>query len=294
MTQNEKTGLWLGLVGVLIFSLSLPATRAAVNPPHGLDPFFAGLGRSIVAGFIAGVVLWVTKQPRPQRSQWKALASISLGVIFGFPFLTAWAMVHAPSGHGAIVLGLLPLATAAMGAWRNHERPSLGFWLMGIVGSVLVITFAFVHGAGALDWADLALFAAVALSAFGYAEGAKLTRELGGWQTISWALVFSIPFLIPFVVWGGSRTNFSAVTPTAWLGFAYIAIMSQYVGFFAWYKGLNLGGIARVSQVQLLQLFFTLFFSAVLLGEKVTGVMVAFAIAVVAVVWVGRKMPINK
>jgi drug/metabolite transporter (DMT)-like permease len=294
VTQDEKTGLWLGLVGVIIFSGSLPATRLAVTPVNGLDPFFAGLGRSIVAAMIAAVVLFVTKQSRPTRAQFKALLLTSIGVIFGFPALTSWAMVYAPAGHGAIVIGLLPLATAAMGAWRNHERPSLAFWVMGAIGSALVVVFAFVHGAGALDWADLALFAAVVLGAFGYTEGAKLTRELGGWQTISWALVVSVPFLIPFVWWGASRTNFAQVGWSAWAGFAYIALMSQYIGFFAWYKGLNMGGIARVSQVQLTQLFFTLFISAVLLNEKITPTMIGFALAVVAVVWVGRKMPIAK
>jgi drug/metabolite transporter (DMT)-like permease len=294
LTAQERKGLWLGLLGVVIFSVSLPATRMAVMPGQGMDPFFAGLGRSMVAAALAAIVLLLTGQKRPSRGQIKGLLYTSLGVVFGFPLLTAWALVHAPSGHGAIVVGLLPLATAAMGAWRNHERPSLGFWVMGIVGSALVVTFAFVHGAGALDWADLALFGAVVLGAFGYAEGAKLSKDLGGWQTISWVLVVSVPFLLPFVWWGAGRTNFGAVSASAWVGFAYIALMSQYIGFFAWYQGLSLGGIARVSQVQLLQLFLTLFFSWLLLGEKVTWVMVAFALAVVATVWVGRRMPVRR
>ena len=288
---NEQKGLLLGLLGVVIFSLTLPATRVAVA--H-FDPFFVGLGRSVLAAGLAIAVLAVTRSPRPSNAQFKALLLTSIGVILGFPALTSWAMRHVPSAHGAIVVGLLPLATAAMGAWRNHERPSAAFWIWASVGSGLVIAFAIYDGGGALQWADGALLLAVLLGAFGYAEGARVTRELGGWQTISWALVVSLPFLLIPVGYFATQTNFAAAPWQAWAGFFYVAVLSQYLGFFAWYHALNIGGIARVSQVQLLQLFFTLGFAALLLNERITWVMLAFAIAVVVVVMLGRKAPIRR
>ena len=288
---NEQKGLLLGLLGVIIFSLTLPATRVAVA--H-FDPFFVGLGRSVLAAGLAIAVLAVTRSTRPSNAQFKALLLTSFGVILGFPALTSWAMRYVPAAHGAIVVGLLPLATAAMGAWRNHERPSTAFWLWASVGSGLVIAFAIYDGGGALQWADGALLLAVVLGAFGYAEGARVTRELGGWQTISWALVVSLPFLLIPVGYFATQTNFAVAPWQAWAGFFYVAVLSQYLGFFAWYHALDIGGIARVSQVQLLQLFFTLGFAALLLNERITWVMLAFAVAVVVVVMLGRKAPIQR
>jgi drug/metabolite transporter (DMT)-like permease len=281
----------LGFVGVLIFSLTLPATRLSVV--H-LDPIFVGLGRSLVAAVFALAFLLVVRPPWPNRSQLVRLAASAGGVIFGFPALTSWAMRHVPSAHGAIVVGLLPLATALMGAWMHHERPSAGFWIAAGVGSVLVVAFAAFNGGGGLHLADLALFAAVLLGAIGYAQGALVTRELGGRETISWSLVISVPFLLPPVLFAAGHSDFAAATPVEWIAFAYVALMSQYIGFFAWYKGLDLGGVARVSQVQLTQVFLTMLFAAVLLGERVTLTMIGFAIAVVATVAIGRRMPVRR
>ncbi len=283
--------MFLGLVGVAIFSLSLPATRIAVA--H-LDPIFVGLGRSLVAAVFALAFLLAIRAPWPNRAQLVRLAATSGGVIFGFPILTSWAMRHVPSAHGAIVVGLLPLVTALMGVWLHKERPSTGFWIAAAAGSTLVVSFAAFQGGGSLHMADLALLGAVILGAMGYAQGALVTRELGGRETISWALVISVPVLVPPVALSIERCDFAGTTPVEWAGFAYVCVMSQYIGFFAWYKGLDIGGVARVSQVQLLQVFLTMAFAALLLGEKVTLTMIAFAIAVVATVAVGRRMPVRR
>ena len=288
---TERRGLIYGFIGVLLFSLSLPATRLAVT--H-LDPIFVSLGRSLVAAVPAALFLLATRARIPTRAQYLRLGLTSAGVIFGFPLLTSWAMLYVPSAHGAIVVGLLPLATAMMGAWVHHERPSAGFWITAAAGSALVVAFAAFNGGGALHLADLALFGAVVLGAFGYAQGALLTRELGGRETISWALVISVPLLLPPVAVVVARSDFAAATALEWAGFAYVAIFSQYLGFFAWYKGLDLGGVARVSQVQLTQVFLTMTFAALLLGEKVTWLMLGFAVAVVATVAIGRRMPVYR
>ena len=281
----------LGFVGVAIFSLSLPATRIAVA--H-LDPIFVGLGRSLVAAVFALAFLLAIRAPWPNRTQLTRLAATAGGVIFGFPILTSWAMRHVPSAHGAIVVGLLPLVTALMGVWLHKERPSAGFWSAAAAGSMLVVVFAVFQGGGSLHLADLALLGAVVLGAMGYAQGALVTRELGGRETISWALVLSVPVLVLPVALSVERCDFAGATPAEWAGFAYVCVMSQYIGFFAWYRGLDLGGVARVSQVQLLQVFLTMAFAALLLGERVTLPMIAFAVAVVATVAIGRRMPVRR
>ena len=287
--SREHLGLVLGFVGVLIFSATLPATRIAVA--H-MDPIFVGLGRSVLAAHLAFIVLIVTRQPFPRGSQWLWLGITSAGVIFGFPALTSWAMRYVPSSHGAVVVGLLPLATVIAATIINRERPSQAFWIASLIGSALVVAFALTMGAGSLHPADFALLGAVALGGMGYAAGARVTRTLGGWQTISWALIISVPVLWPVTGAAAARTDFSAVPWTAWAGFVYVAVFSQYLGFFAWYRGLDIGGVARVSQVQLLQLFLTLIVSALLVGETISLLMMVFAVAVVAVVAIGRRAPV--
>ena len=239
----ERGGMLLGFIGVLIFSLTLPATRVAVA--H-LDPVFVGLGRSLVAAVFAAAFLLAIRAPWPSRKQLRRLALSSAGVIVGFPALTSMAMREVPSAHGAIVVGLLPLLTALMGAWLHRERPSIGFWIAAAAGSTLVVSFAIFNGDGSLHVADLALLGAVILGAFGYAQGALVTRELGGRETISWSLIISAPFLAIPVAIAAQRSDFAAATAVEWAGFAYVAILSQYIGFFAWYKGLDMGGVARV------------------------------------------------
>jgi len=267
-------GMLFGLLGVLSFSLTLPASRIAVA---GLDPVIVGLGRSIVAACLAAPFLLVTRQVRPTWPQLKSLSLVILGVVFGFPFLSAWAMQRVPSSHGAVVLGLLPLATAVAGVLRTHERPSLTFWIASVAGSLTVVVFSLSTGGGGFHPADLALLAAVILAALGYAEGARLTRQMGGgWQVISWALVLGAPFLVLPV--GLAINHHGLHAPLAsWLAFGYVSVFSAFLGFFAWYRGLSIGGVARVGQVQLLQPFLTMGFATLLLSEpfSFTGVGVA-------------------
>lgn len=290
MTGDAARGLLWGLVGVAAFSLTLPATRAAVA---SLDPFFVALGRALVAGLLAAGVLAITRSRVPTRAEWRLLVPSALGVVFGFPLFTTWAMTSVPATHGAVVLAILPLATGAAAAIVARERPSAGFWAVGIAGSALVVAFALREGGGGLHAADLALLAAVASAACGYALGARAAATLGGWQSISWSLVLCLPVLLPLVPFLAPRAP-AAVGATAWAGFAYVAIVSQYVGFFAWYHGLAAGGIAKVGQLQLLQPFMTLVASAVLLGESLTLEALAFALGVVVLVAIGRRMPVRR
>jgi drug/metabolite transporter (DMT)-like permease len=204
-------------------------------------------------------------------------------------------MREVPAGHGAIVIGLLPLATAVFAAWFGNERPSLGFWLSAVAGSALVVAFALWQGAGGLQHADWFLFLAVVLGALGYAEGGKLSRELGGLETISWALVVSLPALLPVVAWLGLENSAAIATasPRAWFGMAYVSVFSMFIGFLFWYAGLAKGGVARVGQIQLLQPFLTLAGGALILAEPLDAATVAFAVAVIAVVALGRRAAVR-
>jgi drug/metabolite transporter (DMT)-like permease len=280
----ETIGMGYGFVGVLAFSLTVPATRFAVA---ALDPTIVGLGRALVAAALAAALLVATRQPWPTRAQIGRLLIVASGVILGFPFLSAWALRQVPATHGAIMIGLLPLATAFVATVRGGERPSRRFWLASLAGSAAVVGYAIVIGAGGLHAADLALLAAVAAGAVGYAEGGRLARTIGGWQVISWALVLAAPLISVPVALAAWRHGLDAPA-AAWAGFAYVAVISQFLGFFAWYRGLALGGVARVSQLQLLQPFLTLAASAFLLGERLTPLTIVVALIVVVAVAVGR------
>jgi len=282
--------MWLGAVGVAIFSLTLPFTRMAVAE---LNPVFVALGRAVVAAAISAVLLYRLRAALPNKAQLKALLITALGVVVGFPVFSSIAMQYVPASHGAIVLGILPLATALFAALRFHERPSAGFWIMALLGSGLVVAFALQQGGGSFHLADLALFAAVIAAAMGYAEGGRLSQSMGGQQVISWALVLAMPVLLPVTVWLGWHYGVQA-SPRAWMGFVYVSLFSMFIGFFFWYKGLALGGIARVGQVQLIQPFLTLLGAAAILGESLNVNNVGFAIAVIAVVALGRRMNIKR
>ena len=286
----ELRGLALGSIAVVIFSLTLPATRAAVPE---LGAIFVGLGRVLVASAIAATTLLFVRTRLPSRSELRSLLIVGAGVVLGFPLLTSIAMRDTPAASGAIVVGLLPLATAVFGAWRNRERPSLGFWVMAAAGSALVVTFALREAGGMSLHAGLALLAAVLLAAMGYAEGGRLARTLGGWQTIAWALVVSAPVALAAWIAVLPHPELGAVSLAGWAGFAYVSVFSQFLGFIPWYQGLSLGGVARVSQLQLFQVFLTFLFSAVLLNEVISLEMGVFACAVALCVWWGRKMPIE-
>jgi drug/metabolite transporter (DMT)-like permease len=241
-----------------------------------------------VAAVLAAVALAATRTPWPGRAHLPGLAVVAGGVVVGFPLFSAWAMRRVPATHGAIVVGLLPLATALAAAWLAHERPSRAFWLCALAGSAVVVGYALWQGGGTLDAADLLLVAAVVAAAIGYAEGGRLARTLGGWQVISWALVLAAPAMLAATILAVDA-RLPTAPASAWAGFAYVGVVSMFLGFFAWYRGLALGGIAAVGQVQLLQPFLTIFASAWLLGEAVDAATLVAAALVIATIALGRR-----
>jgi drug/metabolite transporter (DMT)-like permease len=290
----QRSGLLLGLLGVGAFALTLPATRLALAE---MPVWTVGFGRGALAGLAAGLVLLALRAPLPRRRDLPALALTSLGVVFGFPLLTTWAMQSVPAAHGGVVIGILPLATALAAALVAGERPSLGFWASALVGSVVVVAFALYDapgGTGGLSTGDLALLAAVVAAGLGYAQGARLARHLPGWAVIGWALVLSLPAMLPAAAFAWAVAPDLSAGPAAWGGFLYVALISQFAGFFAWYRGLALGGVARVGQLQLLQPFLTLIAAAALLGEPIAPATVGFALLVVALVALGRRQPVRR
>ncbi|TCK44282.1 drug/metabolite transporter (DMT)-like permease [Paraburkholderia sp. BL8N3] len=292
MKTRETEGMLLGLIGVIIFSLTLPMTRIVVEEIH---PLLNGLGRALVAAVPAAALLLWRRERWPTWPQVKSLAVVSLGVIIAFPVFSAWAMKTVPASHGAVVNGLQPLCVAIYAAWLSHERPSKGFWLSAVAGSAIVVAFALQAGGG-VQAGDLLMLVAVGIGALGYAEGARLARQMGGWQVICWALVVSAPFLVLPVGWLAWAHHAAHPEPLAlrtWLAFGYVTLFSQFIGFFAWYAGLAMGGIARVGQVQLLQIFFTMALSALFFGEHVETSTWIYAAAVIATVVLGRRASIR-
>ncbi|WP_229509132.1 DMT family transporter [Massilia sp. CCM 8734] len=291
--SDESAGMLLGLAGVALFSLTLPFTRMAVA---GLEPVFVALGRALVAALLAAIWLAWKRAPLPPRSALWPLAMVSLGCVIGFPWLTSIALRSLPASHGAVLVGILPLATALVSALRGNEKPSLGFWLTALTGSAIVIGFALRQSGGSFHQADLLMFGAVAAAAVGYAEGGKLSQSMGGQQVISWALVLSVPLVLPLLIWLAlpQLDRMAEAGARAWIGFAYVSIFSMFIGFFFWYRGMARGGIARVGQVQLLQPFMTLAGAWLLLGEPLEPANIGFALAVIAVVAIGRRMQIKR
>lgn len=294
LSHDERRGLWLGIVGMAIFALTLPMTRMAVGNPQAplMSGVFVAMGRAAVAGLLSVVFLAVTRAPRPQRAQWPLLGVTCAGVVFGFPLFTSVAMRYVEAVHASVILGVLPLGTAVVGAVLHRQRPSAGFWACAAVGTVLVIAFAVLHaGQGVrLHAADLLLFAAMASAALGYAYGARLSQAMRAEHVICWALTAALPLTIPLAL--GTRPA-AALPASAWAGFAYVALFSQWIGFFAWYRGLALGGTVRVSQVQLVQPFLSMVFAVPLLGERLDLLTVSFGLAVIATVFIGKKMPVR-
>ena len=289
-SHNELYGLLLGFLAIAAFSVTLPATRLAVTY---LDPTVVGLGRSLFVAPPALLLLLWLKVPLPTRRQLLSLLVVMLGVVIGFPWLISVAMQNVGGARGGIVVSVLPLFTAIAGALFMRQRPSTGFWLMALLGSVLVLVYIFFSQQGPFQLAELILLGASLVCAIGYAEGGRLAREMGAIAVISWAVVLSIPFsLLPVAeAWTNNALN---APWQAWAGFLYVSLISQWIAFMFWYRGLALGGVVRVSQVQLLQPFLTILVAALLLGESITLLMMLFASAVVITVAVGRKMPIYK
>lgn len=288
-TRNENLGYCYGLIAVILFALTLPAMRAAVA---ALDPIFVALGRGTGAALLAIIFLRATHQRLPTREEAKGLAIVAIGAVIGFPLLAAWAICYVDASHGGVVLGIFPLATAVAAALFSGERPSSRFWLFALIGAAVVVGYSLNQAGGTLHLADLALFGSVICASVSYAEGARLSKSLGGPQVISWALVFSFPVLIiPTILSAPVTLNL----PTeSWIGFIYLTVISQYLGFFPWYHGLALGGIAKVSQTQLLQPFITIIASVWLLGEHADMVTWLVAILVVVIVALGKRTQVRE
>jgi drug/metabolite transporter (DMT)-like permease len=295
MNAQESKGLWLGLAGVTIFALTLPMTRLAVGTPEApqMSGVFIALGRAVVAALLSTVFLLATRAPLPRRDDWLPLAITSGGVVFGFPLLTSIAMRHVEAVHASVIVGVLPLATAVVGAWLHRQRPSAGFWACAALGSALVVAFAVLRSGQsglAIQPADALLLAAMACAAVGYGWGARLSQRMRAEHVICWALVIALPFTVPAALLTRPQQTLQA---GAWWGFAYVAVFSMWLGFFAWYRGLALGGTVRVSQVQLIQPFLGMLFAVPLLGESLDAVTMGFAVAVIATVFLSKKMPVR-
>jgi drug/metabolite transporter (DMT)-like permease len=290
--STETKGLWLGLLGVVIFAMTLPMTRLAVGTAADpqLPPLFVTAGRAAVAGLLSIGTLALTGAPRPHRSQWAGFAVCAAGTVVGFPLFLGFALRKVEAMHAAVVTGVLPLATALAAAVFFRQRPSTAFWLCAVAGCALVLAFAARQGGGRLGGADGLLLLAVASAAIGYVAGARLATQMRADWVICWVLVLSLPATLPTMLAAWPEQG---VRASAWAGFAYVTLFSMWLGFFAWYRGLALGGTLRVSQVQLVQPFLALLFAVPVLGETLDATTVGFSLAVIATVFLGKRMPVG-
>jgi len=293
--RRARAGLWLGMLGMLIFAGTIPMTRLASgsNEAPQLPPVFVAIGRAGVAGMLALLYLLLTRAPWPRRRHWPMLAMSALGNVLGWPLLLGLAVRRVDAMHASVITGLMPLATAAVGALMLHQRPSRGFWTFALLGAALVVAFAAWSGAGRPQLGDLLLLGAVIASSIGYICGARVSsgpEAMSAEQTISWVLVLALPFTLPVLV---TQWPTVPVHAAAWAGFAYVATCSMWMGFFAWYRGMAWGGALRVSQVQLLQPFVSILLSVAVLGERLRPATLGFSIAVMACVYLGRRMSVG-
>ena len=290
--RRSRAGLWLGVLGMLIFAGTIPMTRLAAGSQEApqLPAVFVAIGRAGVAGLLSLAYLLATRAPRPRRRHWPMLLLTVFGNVLGWPLLLGLAVRRVDAMHAAVITGLMPLATAAVGALLLRQRPSRGFWGFALLGAALVVAFAAWSGAGRPQLGDLLLLGAVIASSIGYITGVRVSSGPDGMtpeQTISWVLVLALPVTLPVLV---AQWPSEAVRPAAWAGFAYVALFSMWMGFFAWYRGLAWGGTLRVSQVQLLQPFVSILLAAPLLGEQLRPATLGFSVAVMACVTLGRRM----
>ena len=283
--ESSARGWINGLIGVVIFSGSLPATRVAVLE---FDPVFLTVARATLAAILALCLLLLFKEKRPACNQLVPLLIVALGVVVGFPLLTALALQYVTSAHSIVFVGLLPLATAVFGVLRGGERPRPVFWCFSVLGSLLVVGFAVAQGLTASPQGDILMLLAILACGLGYAEGAKLSRTLGGWQVICWALVLALPVMAALTLWRLPAT-FASISTPAWVSLAYVSLFSMLIGVVFWYRGLAQGGIAAVGQLQLLQPFFGLALAATLLHEQVSIGMLAVTVAVILCVAGAKK-----
>jgi drug/metabolite transporter (DMT)-like permease len=293
--QHETLGMWLGVLGVSIFALTLPMTRLAtgtVDAPQ-LSPWFVTFGRAALAGVLSLVFLLLTRSPLPTPAQRKPLTMALLGNAIGYPLMLGLALRHVTSGHAAVITALLPLTTAAVAALVLHQRARLGFWLCAGLGSSLVVVFSLLraygqgHGFG-FEWADLLLLGAVLAASVGYVYGAQVTHALGAERVICWVCVMALPLTVPgaLLTWPTHSIHTSA-----WLGLLYVGVFSMWAGFFAWYRGMAMGGALKVSQTQLLQPFLSILAAVPLLGEPLELITLGFALAVMVTVFISRHLP---
>jgi len=288
--KKETTGMLIGLVGVIIFGLTLPASKLAVEVFH---PAFVSFGRALIAGLAGLAYILINKAPIPSFSNIKKMLFIVFGIVVGFPYLMTLAMAKGSSSHGGIILGFMPLLTTIVGVIKFKERPSKGFWFASILGTSFVLIYALIQGSGSLSYMDFLLLSATIFSAIGYAEGAELSREISPKLVISWAVVIALPLnaLVSFYFFEPSYLN---VEPKYWQALLFLGLFSMYIGFFFWYEGLSMGGISRVSQVQLLQPFITLLCAYLLLAEPLKPINFIFAALVVSSVLLGKQMLVKR
>ena len=279
LPAHPGNGLWWGLLGVAAFSFTVPFTRVAVS---GLSPLFVGSARAVIAAVLAASALALTRQRIPSGVQRVRLAVVAGGIVVGFPLLTSFALTTAPATHGAVVIALLPAATATAAVLRARERPPLVFWIVTAAGATAAMAFAFTQagGFGHPHWADLLLLGAVMAAAVGYAEGGLLARELGAWQTVSWALVLASPLMVFLAAFSVAQEPPSGA-PVQWAALGYLGVVSMFLGFFAWYRGLAIGPMARVSQIQLVQPVLSICWAGLLLGEPLTWTTIVGGLAVI-------------
>ncbi|MTH79172.1 DMT family transporter [Paracoccus aestuariivivens] len=283
--QKNLAGWGSGLTGVVIFSGSLPATRIAIG---GFSPMFLTSARAVIAALVGSLLLFALRETRPERRDLPALALVAAGVVVGFPLLTALALQHISAARSVMFIGLLPLFTALFGVLRGGERPRTAFWLFSGCGSLAIVAYALAQGGAGSLVGDLMMLAAVALCGLGYAEGATLSRRIGGWQVISWSLVLALPIMAG-LSFATLPANSAVITAPEWAALGYVSLFSMLLGFVFWYRGLAIGGIAGVGQLQLLQPFFGLLLAAVLIGDAVSPAMLGITLFVVACVWGAKR-----
>ena len=285
-----RAGLAWAFAGVVLFSFSVPLTKVAVG---GFDPVFTATGRAVIAGAVAAVVLLARRVSWPEGRHLKPLLFTMLGAVFGWPILLAFALERTTSAHVAVIAAFMPLTTAVFAVLRFREPVTGSFWAASLVGTLALVGFALSRG-GAEEGdlvADLLVVGAVLASSWCYVEGAAVSRELPGWQVISWVVVLALPVTVPWSAWLWVTTSADhAPTAAEWASLVALGLSSMYLGFFAWYRGLAQAGTAYGGQVQQLQAPLTLLWSALFLGEQVTvAAVLATAVVVAATVWAQRS-----
>ena len=288
--KTETRGMLIGFIGIFIFSLTLPVTKIAVQ---SFNPYFIAFARAVLAGVLAAIYLFSIKAKLPSLSELRQFVIVAIGVVFIFPLFINLAMTKGEASHAGVILGIMPLATVVAGVLLFRERPSLGFWVNALIGCTLVVTYAFMNSHGGIQYTDYLLLIACLANGISYAVGGNLSRTMNAKEVISWSLVIALPINALFSILT-FESNYLQADLIAWSSFLYLSIFSMFIGFFFWYGGMAIGGISRVSQVQLLQPFCTLFASAILVSEPITAINIIFASLVIATVMIGRKMLVRR